>query len=233
MRQAMLWISCGLAAALLPGCGDTPLNRSIKQGDVAAVEKFSRNGGDVNKSGTNGYTALHTAILAGNKRIYSLLLSQKADPSKCDNDGASVIHLAAEQEDPFWVREALAHGGNPDQPNTGNRTFPDSTPIFYAIWKGRTATALELIDAGADVNHPNQHGTRPIAAAYGSHLFQVMHKLMDAGADPKLTRVLREGFWDEEGGDAVVKMVDNIKDEQERKWYAKVNQRLHDEGYLE
>ncbi|MDB5345319.1 MAG: hypothetical protein JWP89_3696 [Schlesneria sp.] len=232
-RRLQLIVSCVIVACSL-GCGDTRLNSLIRKGDSNAVKKLLAQGKDahVNVKGTKGRTGLHTAILAGNKDLYSLLLSHKADPNICDSEGYSVLHLAAELEDASWIREALSHGGNPDQLNVGSRFFRGETPIFYALSERRTATALALIEAGADVNHKSESGMRPIYEAYVSHRFEVMYKLLDEGADPNLTRVLIECGWDEEGDASLAKMVDCIEEEKEKQWYAKVNARLHEEGYL-
>ena len=63
------------------------------------------------------------------------------------------MHLAAKQKDIFWLHEALQHQGNPNQPNTGNTFFPNEIPIFYAIREHRDQNVLELLAAGADINH--------------------------------------------------------------------------------
>ncbi len=138
----------------------------------------------MNKEGRRKQTALHAAVLAGDKEIYVKLLSSGADPNHCDDRGTSVVHLAAKQEDPFWIREALRHGGNPNQPNTGNRHYPNSTPIFYAIDAGRIQNVIELIQHGADVNHKDSKGYVPFWNAFGAHRFGIASELIKAGADP-------------------------------------------------
>lgn len=230
MSRRFFLFGCVLVACLA-GCGDTRLDQSIRDGNIAAVEKSLSSGADVNAKGKDGQTPLHAAIGAGNKTVYSRLLFLKANPNVCDINGTSVMHLAAQQEDVFWLREALAHGGNPNQPSTGNSRDPANTPIFYAISARRTATAMELISAGADVNHPNKRGTRPLFAAMGCNLFEVMYKLMDAGADLKLTQVIEEGWWASRAND-VLRKEDSIKGEENKQWYRKVKTRLIEEGYI-
>lgn len=232
MQRLFYLIWCGTIVSIGAGCGDTSLNSAIQRGDSAAVEKMCKDGVDLNKPGTKGQTALHTAILAGDKNLFTLLLAHKANPNVCDVDGTSVVHLAAEQEDVFWIREALAHGGNPNQPNTGNRFYPDTPPIFYAIAKERTASALELINAGADSNYRTKKDHRPFSSACFGNCFEVAYKLLDAGADPKLTNVLDNFHWDEEGDGSIIKTVDGIQSDREKEWYVKLNNRLHEEGYL-
>jgi ankyrin repeat protein len=231
MQSRRNWICCVTIVVFVIGCGDTSLNRAIQRGDSATVEQLCKSGTDVNRRGLKYRTGLHTAILAGKKELYTLLLDNKADPNLCDVDGSSVMHLAAEQDDVFWIREALAHGGNPNQLNTGNRFYPDATPILYALAKERTGPALELIKGGADVNHRAKTGMRPFSAACLSNCFEVAYKLMDAGADPRLTKVLGNMNWDEDvGSDS--NLIDGPEIDREKKWQKKLCRRLHDEGYL-
>ena len=93
-------------------------------------------GVNVNAKDRQGQTALYAAIEARDKETYLLLLGKGANPNLCDHVGMSPIHLAAEQDDIFWLREALQHGGNPNELNTGNTFYPNETPIFYAISNG-------------------------------------------------------------------------------------------------
>ena len=234
MRQSLFAVSllCVTMISAL-GCGRNKSTQPLASGNIGMSDATIGKSVDENVTFVKGDTTLHTAVRMGDKRLFSKLLSGNADPNTCNADGTSVVHLAAEQEDVFWLREALEHGGDPNRLNVGNRFFPDSTPLFYAIWKERTATALELISSGADVNHQNRHGDRPLYVAYGSHLFEVMLRLLEAGADPLATTLVEEGLWDVDDGSAVVRMVDLIDREVEKEFYVKVNSKLRSEGYLD
>jgi hypothetical protein len=135
--------------------------------------------------GTDAKFPLHGAIEAGDKDAYRQHLAKGADPNLCDAAGTSVVHSAAEQNDIFWLREALKHGGKPNQPNTGNPGDTNSTPIFYAIYKGQDANALELMAAGADINHVDRNHNTPLYACMGGARYGLMIKLIKAGANPK------------------------------------------------
>lgn len=180
--RAIVW---GVLA--MCGCGDPPLVNSIRRGDKEASEKLLAQGADVNARDSKGQTALHLAIEAADQMLYENLLKRGADPNLCDEQGTSVVHLAAMQNDVFWLRQALQWGGNPNQPNTGNRHSPDSTPIFYALSARKPQNVRELIAAGADLNHRNHFGTRPLRSAMESGMMAEMIEMIEAGADPKLT----------------------------------------------
>ena len=175
------------------GCGESRLIGSIREGNLALSEQLLAAGGNLNARGTGGETALHAAIKAINKDIYTKLLLKGADPNICDHQGTSVMHLAAERNDLFWLSEALKHGGNPNQPNTGSRHAPNSTPIFYSIDKRLTPNVVELIAAGADVNHADQYGKRPLSEAMEMGLYDAVIKLIEAGADLRLVEIHK--FW--------------------------------------
>jgi ankyrin repeat protein len=135
--------------------------------------------------GTDAKFPLHGAIEAADKGAYLQHFAKGADPNLCDEVGTSAVHLAAEQADIFWLREALKHGGKPNQLNTGNQGFPKETPIFYAISKRRDANALELMAAGADLNHVDGNHNTPLYACMRSGRYGLMIKLIEAGANPK------------------------------------------------
>lgn len=196
MRYYQTLFACLLSIALT-GCGESRLIDSIRDGNLALSEQLLAAGGNLNARGTGGETALHVAITAINKDIYSKLLLKGADPNICDSQGTSVIHLAAERKDVFWLREAFKHGGNPNQLNTGNPHYPKSTPIFYAISKRLTLNVVELIAAGADVNHEDEHGTRPLSDAMEMDLYDAVIKLIEAGADLSLVEIHKSGRFDE------------------------------------
>jgi hypothetical protein len=150
---------------------DTRLIDAIHRGDPKAAEELIAEGVNVNTQGRGGETALHAAIDAGRKDVYTQLLERGADPNICDAQGTSFVHLAARQDDVFWLREALRHGGNPDAPNTGNRHSPGSTPLFHALRARKPATAL-VINRGWCGCEPSELG-RECASSRGDREWTV------------------------------------------------------------
>jgi ankyrin repeat protein len=223
--------------ALLVGCGDPPLVKSIKSGDVKTSKDLLAQGKELNAQDRNGSTALHVAIATANRELYLELLERGANPNLCDKKGSSVLHLAAKQDDVFWIEKALEHGGNPNQPNTGNRHFPDSTPLHYAINARKPANAIALIAAGADINHMNADGWRPLKSAMGNGLRPLVIQLLEAGADPRLPdnnglTIMNCCGWFNDGPEVVFKPIDLIEDEQGKHDYLRIKQLLTDKGYL-
>ncbi len=116
------------------------------------------------------------------------------------------IHSAARERDVREVRQQLAKGVDVDTPN-GRAANGDggNTALWFTAqgpWPNGLDVARVLIEAGADVNRPCEHGRTALhmAAAWG-HL-DVVSFLLDHGADPTIrdvqgmtpVRVAREGY---------------------------------------
>ena len=229
MRCSTFW-TYGLVLTALLGCRDPRLVQSIRQGDSAVSQSLIDDGVDVNAHDSTGLTALCVAIDANDKDTYRRLLVKGANPNLCDNVGTSAMHLAAQQEDIFWLEEALKHGGKPNLPNTGNRAFPNDTPIFYAIGQQRRENVLALLAAGADVKHVNGNNNTPLYVCMDAGLYDVMMKMIEAGAEPTPPKpalsIFENGWW-REGYENFL-----LSDEHKRQ-YLELKEMLIEKGYLQ
>lgn len=101
------------------------------------------------------------------------------------------IHSAARMRDVEAVRRELAAGVNVDFVN-GRAPNGDggNTPLWFAAqgpWPGGVEVARVLIEAGADINRPSEHGRTALhmAAAWGHA--DVVRLLLENGADATIT----------------------------------------------
>jgi ankyrin repeat protein len=184
---------------------------------------------DVNAPGDNGMTALLQSLISNNKELYARLLERGADPNRCDTAGRCVMNQAAELSESWWLREALIHRGDVNALNKGNRHYPNSTPIFYAIAKRRTENVVLLIKAGANVNHRNDKGVTPLRASAGTGRYELVLKLLEVGADPLKP--------DHHGG-TLVDWFDGrdeemVPDEDQKPYFRKAGQLLVDLGLMD
>jgi len=93
------------------------------------------------------------------------------------------LHEAIVAGDLAAVEALLSAGADPNvrEPSGG------SSPLITASMFGRTAEAMALIEAGADVNQRNDDGsTALITAAFMAHP-DIVQALLDAGADRSIT----------------------------------------------
>ena len=70
-----------------------------------------------------------------------------------------------------------------------NAALPDgATALSWAVFLDLESTALQLIDAGADVNTKGDYGETPLTLALANGNVALATRLLKAGADPKATR---------------------------------------------
>jgi uncharacterized protein len=169
------------------------------------------------------------ALARHDKNAYAKLLEGGADPNQCDLIGSCAMNQAAEEDDPYWLRTALAHGGDPNVINEGNRHYPNSTPIFYAIYKERPANARILVEAGAHINHQNGYLHTPLREAAGTGVYETVVLLLEAGADPNLAD--RHGYslvnWFKGRDESMV------PDKAQIPWFRKAREILVNRGVIE
>jgi ankyrin repeat protein len=122
--------------------------------------------------------------------LSSALLARGADLQLHDELGYIGIHCAAEHEDPFYLKEALAHGGKADFPIQADVPVQGGfnagkTLLFSAITRKRPESVRLLIAAGADINHQEEEGNTPVFVAVRSSMYAEAQLLIERGADPK------------------------------------------------
>lgn len=83
----------------------TPAHVASQYGHAAVVRALLAGGADANAparhgSSGAGWTPLHVAAAAGKGEVVQALLAAGADPCRVNSDGATPLHLAAEQVKP-------------------------------------------------------------------------------------------------------------------------------------
>jgi ankyrin repeat protein len=73
----------------------TPLRYAISNEDYEMVRYLVRNGADVNKANTAGWTPIMTAARVGNREIIELLLEEGAELEVRTEDGTTPIRIAS------------------------------------------------------------------------------------------------------------------------------------------
>jgi hypothetical protein len=136
---------------------------------------------DVN--GPGGDAALYRAMARASKEEVARLLKQGANPNMVvRRDGTSAVSVAAMQEDPWFIREVLTHGGDANFRNPLSK----NTPLFDAILARSNDNARILISAGADMNTLNHLGVTPMFVAAATQRYDLVYDMLKAGADPTI-----------------------------------------------
>ena len=156
------------------------------KGDSKAIDRLLAEGANVNAVGEFGQTPLFWSLYAHNKVGFEKLLEKGADPNARDQNGDGVMHLAAADEDPDYLRLGLAHHGDPNLRDTRG-VFP--TPIFRALQPLKNDNLNLLISSGADINYRDVSEQTPIISAANGNQYEKVYLLLRAGADYKVKNV--------------------------------------------
>lgn len=166
------------------------LLEAVEHGDREQMLQALDNGADVNAEGWEGMVPLFWAIAKQNIDGFRLLLEQGADPNvvtqlppRFQESQAGAMEMAAELEDPAYLRSLLEHSGDPN-------TIVDrgwNMPLLYrAIMGRRPDNVLLLLEFGADIDHRDNAGQTPLLKAVNATMFEIALLLLEKGADPTI-----------------------------------------------
>lgn len=135
-------------------------------------------------------TELFNAVLAGDVAKTAALLKSGADVNASNEEGSSLLMLAAGAGHLAMVEMLLKAGAEVDASDSRGWT-----PLFKALFnyeqnRGFPEVLTALIDAGADIEHQVAYGTRPLMIAAGYGEARVVEVLLAAGVD---TGAMNEG----------------------------------------
>jgi len=146
----------------------TALMLAARAGSVDVADLLVRHGANVNaKEKWRGQTALMWAADAGSAAMTRFLIAHKAD-----------VNARALAND--WPTQMTGEPRNQYRPTGG------LTPLLYAARSGCKDCVAALLDAGADVNHPNPDGVTPLMVAMDNFAFDTAKLLFERGANPNV-----------------------------------------------
>jgi ankyrin repeat protein len=162
------------------------LAEAAGRGDAATVRKLATTDSKANAVGKHGITPLWWAAWANNYEGFAALLEIGASPNVQRAEGLPVMHLVIRtaDDDTRFLEAALKHGGDPNlrDPHTGE------TPLFSAILFKHSRQIDLLLGSGADVKaqNPIDDMTLLMAAMSSSANYELVYRLLERGADPKV-----------------------------------------------
>ncbi|WP_395751020.1 ankyrin repeat domain-containing protein [Prosthecobacter sp.] len=134
-------------------------------------------GADVNARSTRSLTPLHIASKGNAPDIMQLLLERGAVIEAADADGRTPILWAAFEGSEKAVKLLLQRGAKQQVPGVG------MTALHYAVDNGHVNLAQLFLDAGADVNAPDEKGASPLHLAVNSNQLLSFRWLLAHGAN--------------------------------------------------
>lgn len=147
----------------------------------------------VHSTDDKGYTALHIACMFGKPKIVELLLEYDADLQKCDYSGASPLHYAALRGHQNALL-LLLHSGT----NINAVDNEKNTPLHFASNNGHDACVKAILyfaehqTNALNVNCANIVGDTPLHHAARWGYANIVHILLEYGADPNVENKLKK-----------------------------------------
>lgn len=135
-------------------------------------------------------TELFTAVLANDVVKTAALLKKGEDCNAVNEEGATLLMLAAGAGHLDMVEMLLKAGAKVDATDTRGWTALFKALFNYEQNRGFPEVVGALIDAGADIEHQVAYATRPLMIAAGYGEARVVEVLLAAGAD---TAAMNEG----------------------------------------
>ncbi len=198
------------------------LTKAACIGDVDVVERYIKEGVNLNDRGIEGTTPLFWAIVCENKLGVETLLREGGDPNYTPprvNDtppygGYSATWLASGAKNPEILKLLVKYGGDPNAVEVGG----SQTALMRAMDNGRHGLGWDnyytLLSSGADVNREFGYLTIADYACFKSRYDKVLD-LLERGYRYKLSELRR-----------CVAQSSVYGDDPQREWREKVLERL-------
>jgi len=178
------WETSGMVVTVLPRGGWTPLMYAARDGAADAVAALADAKADLNASDPDGTTALMYAITNAHFDTAAVLIEKGADPNVADSTGTTALYSAVDMHTmgPMLSRPSPKLVDKLDSADIVRLLIAKGANVNARLKRpiiGRHHTPTGDASLG--------EGTTPLARAAKSNDLQLMHALLDAGADPKLT----------------------------------------------
>lgn len=175
----LLCLCAGTAAPV--AAADRALDSAVHRGDVAAARAAITGGADLDAPMPPLLmTPLAVAAVRGDMPMVRALLEAGADANAPGLRGMNALSAAVRScRAGLDVIDALIAAGA----GLEDRSGADLTPLMAAIQEQRSAVALRLIAAGADVNTRNQYGDGVLNYAIYTRDNAVIRAALRNGAD--------------------------------------------------
>ncbi len=176
-------MEAGTPAAPIARGGLTALLFAARQGQIDAVRALLDAKADINSVDSDGNNALVLATLNDHYDLALFLIDRGADPNIAAKNGRTALYSAVEMHDVDW-------SPRPARKETDAHTSLD---VIHALLDHKVNVNAQLTAPAPIQKHAQDMGDRSMAAgatpftrAARSADLELMHLLLDKGADPKL-----------------------------------------------
>jgi uncharacterized protein len=176
-------MAAGTPAAPIARGGLTALLFAARQGQIDSVKALLAAKADINALDSDGNNALTLAILNTHYDLTQLLIERGADVNIAAKNGRTALYSAVEMHDVDW-------SPRPAHKETDQATSMD---VIHALLDHKANVNAQLTAPAPIEKHAQDMGdktmgagTTPFTRAARSADVELMHLLLDKGADPKL-----------------------------------------------
>ncbi|VUC29575.1 unnamed protein product [Clonostachys rosea] len=152
--------------------GNIKVAATLLRGEAASL---------LNSRGLWGRTPLYSGVLCGHEDMVQMLLEMGADVSIPNNEGLSLLLLAASCAHVEIVRILLDRGAD-----LSISDHDGWSPLLSAAYGGHLETVRLLLDRGSNISIPLQNGWTPLALAVSNGHLETARLLLDRGSDISL-----------------------------------------------
>ncbi|MBW8828813.1 MAG: ankyrin repeat domain-containing protein [Burkholderiales bacterium] len=145
----------------------TALMRAANMGHVEAVRRLLNCNARTDVKNSGGVNAFHIAAMTGRHKVLEALESF-VEVDECTADGETALLLAALEGHAEAVDVLLKRGADPihlNAPDENGRTH-----MMQAAMEGRWNAVKGLVQAGAEINCPDNDGVTPLMVANQSNV---------------------------------------------------------------
>ncbi|RYP42216.1 hypothetical protein DL767_000380 [Monosporascus sp. MG133] len=177
----------GANVNLTGGDLDTPLNAAILAGvRLSTIGTMLANRADTSKSGVGGKSPVHVAAASDRVDVLQVLISAGADPLARDTDGRSVLMHGVANRSADAVNYLLAENAF----DVSEADATAQTPLIVATVVSSKAIVNTLLERGFSkpeiLNAQDYEGKTALARAASLDYLEIVRKLVDSGADPRI-----------------------------------------------
>jgi ankyrin len=145
---------------------------AAEAGHELVIQLLIEHGIDLSFKDSEGYTALHRAVLGSQIEILELLINTDVDWSARDNQGKTALHLAAREGEDAIAKVLL---GTSEIRNL--QDYDGWTALHWAVENEQDNTVQSLLDAGVDPDIKSFNAFTPLDLAESGAL-ETMEQLL-------------------------------------------------------
>ena len=164
----------GLKAIPPLSAAEEDLFQAIREGDGEGVRRALRADASANAMDSSGISAMRAAIFRNRLDIVRELIAAGYDESALGDVSPLMFAIAHDRGE--IVRELLT-------PDKLNMVTNGRSPLIYAVERAYEETVRVILDAGADINMPDQTGDTPLMLAAKAGKAEIVSILLRTGAN--------------------------------------------------